>query len=141
MDPLVPPPLGKCARRPPVRRARSPDGDITPNRGRYHGPARSERRSYLSGDVGGQRTTFYGPVPEAGHRQRRSLHLARATRRGDRCSARPHGTFIVPLTWTGQAIAPLGYERVLPEGGGPLPTYTYQSFASSRNVSPENKGV
>src|SRR2546426_7937851 len=125
MDPLVPPPLGQCPRRPPVRRARSPHGDITPNRGRYHGPARSERRSYLSRDVGGQRTTFYGPVPEAGHRPRPSLHLPRATPRGGRCRARPHWTFILPLSLAGQAISPPCYERGFPEGGGRFPTSTF----------------
>src|SRR2546426_12478932 len=98
MDPLVPPPLGQCPRRPPVRRARSPHGDITPNRGRYHGPARSERRSYLSRDVGGQRTTFYGPVPEAGDRERRPLSLAPGTPGGERVKARPHRTLLIPLT-------------------------------------------
>src|SRR5256712_13603636 len=92
MDPLVPPRLGQCARRPPVRRARSPHGDITPNRGRYHGPARSERRSYLSRDVGGQRTTFYGPVPEAGARGRGALHSTRAAPPGGGAAASPHGT-------------------------------------------------
>src|SRR2546425_8791213 len=97
MDPLVPPPLGKCARRPPVRRARSPHGDITPNRGRYHGPARSERRSYLSRDVGGQRTTFYGPVPEAGHRDGRAPHFPRAARRGEWWPAPPPSTLLLPL--------------------------------------------
>src|SRR3989441_6221608 len=121
MDPLVPPPLGKCARRPPVRRARSPHGDITPNRGRYHGPARSERRSYLSRDVGGQRTTFYGPVPEAGHRQRRPPHLARAARGGGRSSGRPHGNLLLPLTWARPTLSPHGFEGGLPEGGGPSP--------------------
>src|SRR2546426_1771486 len=125
MDPLVPPPLGQCARRPPVRRARSPHGDITPNRGRYHGPARSERRSYLSRDVGGQRTTFYGPVPEAGHRQRRPPHSARATPRGGRFNGPPHGNFIVPLTWTGQTNSAIGLEGGLPGGGGRSPPHTY----------------
>src|SRR2546426_11559888 len=97
MDPLVPPPLGQCARRPPVRRARSPHGDITPNRGRYHGPARSERRSYLSRDVGGQRTTFYGPVPEAGSPPPSATPLPAAPRPGGRSRCLPHWTLLRPL--------------------------------------------